>query len=221
MARTKRLRYEVLRRDGYRCQSCGATAQETKLTVDHVQPVALGGADDPANLQTLCLDCNAGKSSSIPDSEFVAEVEQKADLWNKAMRAAVEMRKRTVARHDEELATIDRAWSDWNYVDSEGKKVAPIDRPQNWESTAELYLERGVPLDDMVRLIRTALAARHRGYGEFREWRYYIGCVKRVLEELEGTARDLISAREAGTPTPEPTDTARDPAFAEPELEDL
>ncbi|MGC7224589.1 HNH endonuclease, partial [Mycobacteroides abscessus subsp. massiliense] len=44
MAVTKRLRYEVLRRDNYSCRYCGRSAPEVKLTVDHVVPVALGGS---------------------------------------------------------------------------------------------------------------------------------------------------------------------------------
>lgn len=59
------LRYEVLKRDGYKCQCCGRTPKEdgVKLEVDHILAVALGGTDDPTNLRSLCEDCNKGKSS--------------------------------------------------------------------------------------------------------------------------------------------------------------
>jgi 5-methylcytosine-specific restriction endonuclease McrA len=59
---SKRLRYEVLRRDDHACRYCGHTAPDVPLTVDHVIPVALGGTDEPENLVTACKDCNAGKS---------------------------------------------------------------------------------------------------------------------------------------------------------------
>jgi 5-methylcytosine-specific restriction endonuclease McrA len=49
-------------RDGARCTHCGST---TELQFDHVIPVALGGSDDPANLQILCGPCNRRKSASI------------------------------------------------------------------------------------------------------------------------------------------------------------
>jgi predicted restriction endonuclease len=58
----KRLRYQILERDGFRCKLCGTTPKETKLEVDHIVPVAKGGTDSLNNLRTLCVDCNRGKS---------------------------------------------------------------------------------------------------------------------------------------------------------------
>lgn len=59
---SKSLRFEILTRDGYRCRYCGASAQTSKLHIDHVLPKALGGRDEAANLVTACADCNHGKS---------------------------------------------------------------------------------------------------------------------------------------------------------------
>jgi 5-methylcytosine-specific restriction endonuclease McrA len=60
------LRFYIFKRDGYRCQICGRNAQEhgVVLEVDHRIPRAKGGSDDPANLWTLCFDCNRGKRDS-------------------------------------------------------------------------------------------------------------------------------------------------------------
>lgn len=59
------LRFAILRRDGYRCQICGRSAQHgAVLEVDHRFPRARGGTDDPTNLWTLCFECNRGKSDS-------------------------------------------------------------------------------------------------------------------------------------------------------------
>jgi hypothetical protein len=58
----KRLRYQILERDGFRCKLCGKTAKETQLEVDHIVPVAKDGTDSLNNLRTLCIDCNRGKS---------------------------------------------------------------------------------------------------------------------------------------------------------------
>lgn len=62
MSLSKRLRFEVLKRDGFRCRYCGATAISSLLHVDHVVPQADGGSDDPVNLIAACADCNLGKS---------------------------------------------------------------------------------------------------------------------------------------------------------------
>ena len=58
------LRYDVLKRDRFRCQICGATqADGVKLHVDHIVPIARGGKTELSNLRTLCDRCNLGKGS--------------------------------------------------------------------------------------------------------------------------------------------------------------
>ena len=58
------LRFEILKRDDYRCQMCGVTAKDgATLEIDHIHPVSKGGTNDPDNLQVLCRDCNAGKGA--------------------------------------------------------------------------------------------------------------------------------------------------------------
>ena len=58
---TKKLRFEVFKRDGFRCQYCGASAPDVLLVVDHIHPVASGGKNGILNLITACQPCNAGK----------------------------------------------------------------------------------------------------------------------------------------------------------------
>lgn len=63
---TPALRWRVLDRDGFKCRHCGKGADDgVKLHVDHVLPVALGGATQWENLQSLCAECNMGKRTSI------------------------------------------------------------------------------------------------------------------------------------------------------------
>jgi len=58
------LRFEIMKRDDYRCQMCGITAKDgATLEIDHITPVVKGGNNDSDNLQVLCRDCNAGKGS--------------------------------------------------------------------------------------------------------------------------------------------------------------
>ena len=61
---TDSLRYDVMKRDGFRCVLCGRTANDgVKLHVDHILPVAKGGKTEMSNLRTLCEYCNLGKSA--------------------------------------------------------------------------------------------------------------------------------------------------------------
>jgi ATP adenylyltransferase len=55
------LRYEVLKRAMFRCELCGASAEDRALEVDHIVPRNAGGSDDLSNLQALCYSCNAMK----------------------------------------------------------------------------------------------------------------------------------------------------------------
>jgi hypothetical protein len=59
---SKRLRFEVFKRDLFTCQYCGRRPPEVMLHADHVVPVVEGGSDDPSNLTTSCVDCNQGKA---------------------------------------------------------------------------------------------------------------------------------------------------------------
>lgn len=62
LAISPRLRFRIFKRDGYRCQICGFSAQDgARLEVDHKIAVSRGGNDDASNLWTLCFDCNRGK----------------------------------------------------------------------------------------------------------------------------------------------------------------
>jgi HNH endonuclease len=60
-----RLRFEIMKRDGFRCMYCGRDHLEAPLQVDHVHPRARGGQDDPRNLITSCFDCNQGKKATL------------------------------------------------------------------------------------------------------------------------------------------------------------
>ncbi|MEI2714572.1 MAG: HNH endonuclease [Nocardioides sp.] len=60
-----RVRFAVLQRDRFTCRSCGRSPSSdpgVTLHVDHVTPYSKGGETVLANLQTLCQDCNLGKS---------------------------------------------------------------------------------------------------------------------------------------------------------------
>lgn len=60
-----RIRFQVLKRDNFRCCACGASPAKdssVELHVDHIIPWAKGGETEIDNLQTLCSKCNIGKS---------------------------------------------------------------------------------------------------------------------------------------------------------------
>lgn len=60
------MRYDVLKRDGFKCVLCGMSAKDGAiLHVDHIIPISKGGKTEMSNLRTLCEKCNIGKSNKI------------------------------------------------------------------------------------------------------------------------------------------------------------
>ena len=57
-------RFEILTRDRFTCQYCGARAPDVLLQVDHIRPVARGGNSKRSNLITACAECNIGKGTT-------------------------------------------------------------------------------------------------------------------------------------------------------------
>lgn len=56
-------RFDVFKRDGFKCQYCGATPPGVLLHVDHILAVAAGGGNEVDNLVTACAPCNLGKGA--------------------------------------------------------------------------------------------------------------------------------------------------------------
>ena len=60
------IRWQVFQRNNWRCVKCGRSAKDgVILYVDHILPRSKGGRDEISNYQTLCFECNIGKSNKI------------------------------------------------------------------------------------------------------------------------------------------------------------
>lgn len=72
---SKRDRFEIFKRDNFKCKYCGRTPPEVVLELDHIKPKSKGGLDSIHNYITACFDCNRGKGNkslkSIPDSLII------------------------------------------------------------------------------------------------------------------------------------------------------
>ena len=63
---SQKTRFEVFKRDSFRCQYCGKSSPSVILEVDHIHPVAKGGSEtDILNLITSSEECNAGKGDRL------------------------------------------------------------------------------------------------------------------------------------------------------------
>ena len=87
----KSVRFEVMKRDSFTCQYCGAKAPDVVLHIDHINPVSKGGKNEIINLITSCESCNLGKSDKLlSDSSSIEK--QRAQLQElNARREQLEM----------------------------------------------------------------------------------------------------------------------------------
>ena len=90
-AMSKKLRFEVFKRDSFKCQYCGESAPEVILHVDHINPVFEGGKNVLTNLITSCESCNQGKGKrTLEDTTAVEKQKTQLDELNER-RQQIEM----------------------------------------------------------------------------------------------------------------------------------
>ena len=196
MAISRRLRYEVLRRDSYTCRYCGAKAPDVKLNVDAVVPEALGGSHkDPANLITACEACNGGKTSSSPDAPLVADIAEHALEWAQAMRQAQGRALADLKAREAGRGQFAEWWDSWTY-EHEGKRH-PLPRPGDWEQTVDQLVASGLPLPLLKDCIDRAMGRTKVQNSE--KFRYMCGVAWRKLTELQEAARSLAGAPQGGS----------------------
>lgn len=188
MAVSKRLRFEILRRDNHACRYCGLTAPDGWLEIDHVVPKALGGTDEPSNLCAACVDCNAGKGSIAPGSPLVADVASDAFRWARAMRFALADALKEREAVEEVVAAVDAAWGRFRYDNGN-----PVPRPADWYVSVEQIWGSG--LQDVAELVRLVDVAMSRpGVLAGDRWRFWCGCCWRSIEDLHARARTILAA---------------------------
>ena len=186
MAVSKRVRFEVLRRDDNTCQYCGGKAPDVRLTVDHVMPAALGGSDFPDNLVAACEDCNAGKTSITPESPLVEKVQgAAAEFAVKSTQAAARLR----AEFEGSAEYVEEFHDHWAEWTSNGE-VLPL--PVDWRSSVRQWWRIGVPEELLEEAIDIAMTKGRLRKSDFPEFRYMAGIVWTKLEQA-GIGADASS----------------------------
>jgi len=70
---SKKVRFEVFKRDKFKCVYCGASAPNVVLQIDHIEPVSKGGDNNILNLVTSCFECNSGKRARRLDDNSLVQ----------------------------------------------------------------------------------------------------------------------------------------------------
>lgn len=188
MSVSRRLRFEVLRRDDHKCRYCGGAAPDVALTVDHVKPISLGGGDDPSNLVTACSQCNSGKASVAPDSPMVADVAEDALRWAKAISLASET---MLAERDYEAAILeefDDAWTSWSWGSESNRRLVP--RDAEWRQSILRFVSLGLDISIVCDMVPVTMGKERVPPGQ--KWVYFCGCCWRKLDQLQEMAMGFV-----------------------------
>jgi len=73
---SKKTRFIIFERDGFKCQYYGQGVPDVILEVDHIIPKSKNGTDDFINLITSCFSCNRGKSNKILNENIIPKIEK-------------------------------------------------------------------------------------------------------------------------------------------------
>lgn len=183
MAVSKRTRFEVLRRDNHTCRYCGGHAPDVVLTMDHVMPVALGGADDPTNLVTACSACNSGKTSTSPSESIVADVSADAIRWAQARKVAAAQ---LLSAVEDEREVCRKFYEDWTYY------LESYMLPDDWRRSVTGWVSSGLPYEVILDAIR--IAYRKNSVTWRDKFRYMSGVIRNRMTELDKATSEALEA---------------------------
>lgn len=113
---SKKIRFEVFKRDSFTCQYCGKSAPEVILEVDHINPASKGGNNDLFNLITSCFDCNRGKTAKlISDDSVIKKQKKQLDILNKKseqLKMLLDWKEGLININDHVIKRIGNIWSE-------------------------------------------------------------------------------------------------------------
>jgi hypothetical protein len=184
MAISKKTRFEIFKRDGFKCFYCGKTPPGVILEVDHIDPKALGGKDDEANLLTACFDCNRGKRdiplSSIPQGlqdnmEQMQEKENQIKAYRKFMKS-IQKRKNADIEYINEIY---------------GELPEPFK-----QTSLKMFIEK-IPLNEVEDAMRKACARIRYGGGR-ATIRYFCGICWNIIRANEKKEPAHVEEKDQG-----------------------
>jgi hypothetical protein len=170
---SKKLRFDVFKRDGFQCQYCGRNPPEVILEPDHIHPVAKGGSNDIDNLVTACFDCNRGKAASLL-SAIPQSINEKAVILKEKEEQLKAYQKLLRSKHKRLEAEIDQVSEIYSVF------VPGYELSEQARVTVRLFIERlGVSVvEDAMRI--SGGRWKHRDNKIFK---YFCGiCWNRIRE---------------------------------------
>lgn len=155
---SKKMRFEIFKRDSFTCQYCGKKAPDVVLHIDHIKPVAAGGRNSLLNLVTSCIECNLGKGATeLSDKSALERSREQAKMLQKRREQIEMMRDWQIGLVDEKNAAVE-AVSELFCCLTGGKKVIS----EGYKQTAITKLVSKYGLAEVL----DALRAGSESYGD-------------------------------------------------------
>ena len=172
---SKKLRFEIFKRDSFACQYCGKNPPSTILEIDHIVAVSNGGDNSIDNLITSCFDCNRGKGalplnqapmSLVLKTQKAKELEEQLEAYKK-IKLEIESR------------IEDEAWDIVGILHPTKDSIR-----KDWFLSIKTFLTK-LNYFDVLEAAQIAIAKKPWGYsGAFR---YFCGiCHNKIREANHG-----------------------------------
>lgn len=175
---SKRLRFDVFKRDGFKCAYCGQAPPAVILEIDHMEPVSKGGKSDINNYITACFDCNRGKSdkylSLIPKKvsenlKILKEKETQIKEYNKFITSIR-------ARENRQIKKIEKIFQE-TYPEREFSKKFKV--------SSLKYFLNNIPIKTIENAI--LIATDKIDYAFYDSIKYFCGiCHNTIRQNKEG-----------------------------------
>jgi CRISPR/Cas system Type II protein with McrA/HNH and RuvC-like nuclease domain len=172
---TKKLRFEVFKRDLFKCQYCGNHPPEIVLEIDHIKPVSKGGTNDIENLITSCFDCNRGKSDKelkVCPGTLSKKIEKQKELQSQ-LKAYDRLIKANAKRKEEEMEELGMYWFN-SWKEEKDKYVFGSSRRPSIRN----FLKK-ISKYDLFEYMDLAVSKCH---DERNAWKYFCGICWKVIK---------------------------------------
>lgn len=181
MSVSKRMRFDVFKRDRFTCQYCGRTPPTVILHCDHVIPSSGGGPDEFSNLVTSCEDCNLGKSN-VPLSEVPETVQEKMERTREKreqVEALNELLKEEREAEDSQIEELGLYY--FRLISSKKEYVFVNER----ERSIRVFLRR-LPYQQIIEAMEIATKIPASLQNDYARWKYFCGVCWKMIRQNEG-----------------------------------
>jgi len=176
---SKRVRFEIFKRDKFTCQYCGATPPKVVLHIDHIMPVASGGGNEDLNLITACESCNQGKSDKslnvVPASlqDQMATAKERQEQVKEYNRFLIELRE----AETQSVIALGKYWCNFYSTPETMDKFVLTG---SWETSLRTFIKQ-LPVMEIADAMDLAHNMRE-GYSEEIIFKYFCGICWRKIK---------------------------------------